>query len=47
MNEKLARIEEIIADWASDESDGIDDLDTLCRIAEVLDIEVKARVGTE
>lgn len=44
MSDKLARIEEIMADWASGESDGIDDLDALCRIAEVLDIEVEARV---
>lgn len=47
MNDNLTRIEEIISDWASGDSDGIDDLDALCRIAEVLDIEVEARVGTE
>lgn len=43
MNDKLARIEQIVADWASDEGDWIDDLDVLCQIAEVLEIEVEAR----
>ena len=43
MNDRLARIETIIEDWASDDSDAIDDLDALCQIADILGVEVEAR----
>jgi hypothetical protein len=43
MDDKLAQIERIVSEWASGDADGIDDLDALCRIAEVLDVEVEAR----
>lgn len=43
MNDKLAQIEQIISDWAESDSDHIDDLDALCKIAEILDIEVEAK----
>ena len=39
----LARVTEIIQGWASADPDAVDDLDALCRIAEVLDVEVQAR----
>lgn len=42
---KLATIEHIITNWASGDADALDDLDTLCQVAEVLDIEVQSRVS--
>lgn len=43
MSEKFEAIKEIVTDWASSDPDGIDDLDALCQIAAILDIEVEAR----
>jgi hypothetical protein len=43
MSDKLAEIETIVSDWAESDPDGIDDLDALCQIAAILDIEVEAR----
>ena len=39
----VAQIQAIMEYWADGDSDGIDDLDALCQIAEVLGIEVQAR----
>ena len=43
--EQASQITSIMEEWASDDSDAIDDLDALCQIAEVLGIEVKSRDG--
>ena len=40
---QLSQIRTIIEDWASDDSDEIDDLDALCQIADLLGVEVEAR----
>lgn len=39
-------VRDIVERWASSDPDAIDDLDALCRIAEVLDVEVKERNAT-
>lgn len=40
---ELAEVKTIVTDWADSNPDGIDDLDALCHLAELLNIEVQAR----